>query len=192
MYGSQVEAKLKQDFCLIRKAMHGLQRLLQREQDHGWGSVHDTCMMKNSSFYGARRYPSTDYILLGDGGCPCLDTPIWLITSYKESVYGHIQVCLNYYHSRGHSIIERAFEMVKTRWRSTHFRTLEVKPTFAPLVFVSCAFLHKVLLDNGDADVAQDILDPQRPCEPLADNESSGNAARDGLAALVSGHVQAP
>ncbi|KAJ8342331.1 hypothetical protein SKAU_G00322590 [Synaphobranchus kaupii] len=33
-----VEAELQQDFRLTRRAMQGLQRLLQREQDHGWGS----------------------------------------------------------------------------------------------------------------------------------------------------------
>lgn len=32
-----VEAELKQDFRLSRRAMHSLQRLLKREQDHGWG-----------------------------------------------------------------------------------------------------------------------------------------------------------
>lgn len=32
-----VEAELQQDFCLSRRAMQGLQRLLQREQDDGWG-----------------------------------------------------------------------------------------------------------------------------------------------------------
>ncbi|KAL7376198.1 hypothetical protein ABVT39_003096 [Epinephelus coioides] len=161
------------------------------------GSVHDTRIMKNSSFYRARRYPPTGYILLGDGGYPCLDTPICLITPYKEPVNGHMQGCFNYYHSKGRSIIERAFRMMKTRWRSTLFRAVEVKPTFAPLVVASCAFLHNVCLDNGDmlepdADVDQDILNPQPPREPLADNKSSGNATRDGLAALASGHVQAP
>ena len=33
-----VEAELKQDFRLSRRAMNSLQRLLQSEQDHGWGS----------------------------------------------------------------------------------------------------------------------------------------------------------
>ncbi|KAJ7991304.1 hypothetical protein DPEC_G00295940 [Dallia pectoralis] len=32
------KAELKQDFRLSRRAMHDLQRLLQREQDHGWGN----------------------------------------------------------------------------------------------------------------------------------------------------------
>ncbi|KAF4106740.1 hypothetical protein G5714_012730 [Onychostoma macrolepis] len=33
-----VETELRQDFRLSRRAMHSLQRLLQREQDHGWGN----------------------------------------------------------------------------------------------------------------------------------------------------------
>ena len=32
-----VELELKRDFRLSRRAMHGLQRLLRRDQDHGWG-----------------------------------------------------------------------------------------------------------------------------------------------------------
>lgn len=80
--------------------------------------------------------------------------------------------------------------MMKTRWRCTLFKALEVKPTFAPQVIASCAFLHNVCLDSGDLlepdeDVAQDILDPQAPREPLAANESSGNATRDRLAAQI-------
>ncbi|KAG1972307.1 hypothetical protein F2P79_000390 [Pimephales promelas] len=86
--------------------------------------------------------------------------------------------------------------VMKTRWRSTLFRALEVKPTFAPQVIASCAFLHNVCLDNGDTldpdeDIARDDLDPHPPHEPMAFNEASGNAARDALAAQVSGDVQA-
>ncbi|XP_077954103.1 uncharacterized protein LOC144391358 [Gasterosteus aculeatus] len=37
-----VELDLKQDFRLNRRAMNALQRLLQREQDHGWGHQLET------------------------------------------------------------------------------------------------------------------------------------------------------
>jgi len=37
-----VELELKQDFRLSRRAMNALQRLLQREQDHGWGHQMET------------------------------------------------------------------------------------------------------------------------------------------------------
>ncbi|KAL2101722.1 hypothetical protein ACEWY4_003483 [Coilia grayii] len=157
------------------------------------GSVHDTRVMKGSSFYKAKRYPPPGYILLGDGGYPCLDTPICLITPYKEPVNGAVQGRFNYYHSRGRSIVERAFGIMKTRWRSTLFWALEVKPTFAPLVTASCAFLHNVCLDNGDTldpdeDISRDNLDPQPPREPMALNETPGNVTRDRLAAMISGN----
>ncbi|XP_032364242.1 putative nuclease HARBI1 [Etheostoma spectabile] len=157
------------------------------------GSVHDTRIMKNSSFYTTRRYLPTGYILLGDGGYPCLETPICLITPFKEPVQGQVQQRFNYYQSRGRSIIERAFGMMKTRWRSTLFKALEVKPPFAPQVIASCAFLHNVCMDNGDTLVPdEDILidDAQPPREDMADNETSGNDTRNRLAALVSAGVQ--
>ncbi|XP_028420694.1 putative nuclease HARBI1 [Perca flavescens] len=159
------------------------------------GSVHDTRIMKNSSFYTTRRYPPTGYILLGYGGYPCLETPICLITPFKEPVHGEVQQRFNYYQSRGRSIIERAFGMMKTRWRSTLFRALEVKPTFAPQVIASCAFLHNVCMDNGDTLVPdEDILmdDAQPPRGHMAYNETSGNDTRNRLAALVSDNFQAP
>lgn len=161
------------------------------------GSVHDARVLKNSSFYRAQRYPPTGYIILGDGGYPCLDTPVCLITPYKEPVNGQIQGRFNYHHSRGRSIIERAFGIMKTRWRSTLFKALEVKPTFAPQVIASCAFLHNVCLDNGDLlepddDISREMFDSEPPREAMAHTETSGNGTRDRLAALVSGIVQDP
>lgn len=154
------------------------------------GSVHDTRVLKNSPFYLAGQYPPTGYFLLGDGGYPCLDSPIALITPYKEPVIGAVQGRFNFRHSRARSIVERSFGIMKTRWRSTLFKALEVRPAFAPLVIATCAFLHNVCLDNGDllepdADVAQDIFDPQAPREGLARDERSGSATRDRLAALL-------
>ncbi|KAK7133521.1 hypothetical protein R3I94_015412 [Phoxinus phoxinus] len=160
------------------------------------GSVHDTRILKNSSFYLARNYPPNGYFILGDGGYPCLETPICLITPYREPVYGPVQRKFNYHQSRARSIVERAFGIMKTRWRSTLFRALEVSPTFAPQVIASCAFLHNVCIDNGDVlepdtDVAVDILDPEPPLqEAPAAHETPGNATRDRLAALIS--AQAP
>ena len=106
--------------------------------------------MKNSSFYLTARYPPPGYMLLGDGGYPCLQTPVCLLTPYKEPVIGRVQQRFNYRQSKARSVIERAFGMMKTRWRSTLFRALEVKPTFAPQVIASCAFLHNVCLNNGN------------------------------------------
>ncbi|XP_029938329.1 protein ALP1-like [Salarias fasciatus] len=158
------------------------------------GAVHDTRILKNSPFYKAQLYPPAEYILLGDGGYPCLATPISLLTPYREPVRDRSESRFNYHHSRARSIIERAFGVLKTRWRSTLFRALEVRPTFSPVVIATCAFLHNVCLDNGDVlepdtDIAQDMYDPRPPPAPLA-NEQSGSAKRDQLAALLSGLEQ--
>ena len=75
--------------------------------------------MKNSSFYLTARYPPPGYMLLGDGGYPCLQTPVCLLTPYKEPVIGRVQQRFNYRQSKARSVIERAFGMMKTRWRST-------------------------------------------------------------------------
>ncbi|XP_024858087.1 protein ALP1-like [Kryptolebias marmoratus] len=153
------------------------------------GSVQEAHILRNSSFYRARRFPPSGHVLLGDEGYPCLDSPVCLITPYQEPVTGPLQARFNRHHRRARSVTRRAFGMMKTRWRSTLFRSLEVKPTFAPQVISSCAFLHNVCLDHGDTletdnDVSQDLLDPRPPAEPLTDGERPGGATRDRLAAL--------
>uniref|UniRef100_A0A147AZI8 Putative nuclease HARBI1 n=1 Tax=Fundulus heteroclitus TaxID=8078 RepID=A0A147AZI8_FUNHE len=150
------------------------------------GSVPDAGVMRNSSFYQARRYPPPSYILLGDESYPCLDAPICLITPYTEPVDRPGQALFNCHHSKARSVAHRAFGVMKTRWRSTLSNTLEVKPAFASQVVSSCAFLHNVCMDNGDVlepddNIAQDPLPPQ---EFLTDEETSGIATRDRLAAL--------
>ncbi|KAM4712254.1 uncharacterized protein FYW61_021203 [Anableps anableps] len=153
------------------------------------GSVPDAGIMRNSSFYQARCYPPPGYILLGDESYPCLDSPIGLTTPYTEPVEGPLQALFNCHHSRARSVAERAFGVMKTRWRSTLSNTLEVKPAFAPQVVSSCAFLHNVCLDNGDvlepdSNITHDALDPLPPQELLTDEETSGIATRDRLATL--------
>lgn len=158
------------------------------------GSVHDTRIMKNNNFYRTQQYPATGYITFGDRSYPCVDKPITLITPDKEPVRGPTQFHFNYGHSWGRSIIERAFGVMKMRWRSTLFKALGVKPTFSPVVIATCAFLQNVCLDNGDMlepdnDVARDVFD----CiSPVVRNETSGNAKRDRMAASITGQMQDP
>ncbi|XP_077435665.1 M-phase phosphoprotein 8 isoform X5 [Vanacampus margaritifer] len=158
------------------------------------GSVHNSSVLKNSTFYRAHYFPPPGYILLGDGGYPCLQTPVCLITPYKHPAHGSVQQKFNDCHSRAHSILEKAFGMMKTRWRSTLLEAVDLKPTFAPQVIASCVFLHNVCMDNGDImdpdeDIAGDDLDAKLPCEAAdaeLQNETSGNATRDKLAAVIS------
>ncbi|KAL2101893.1 hypothetical protein ACEWY4_003654 [Coilia grayii] len=153
------------------------------------GSVHDTRVLKNSPLYVNRTYPPPGYFLLGDGGYPCLERPICLIAPYKEPVAGRVERRFNFHHSKARSVVERAFGMMKTRWRATLFKALEVKATFAPVVTASCAFLHNICLENGDQlEPDEDAQDhgPNQDFQGIPDaNEMPGNAARDRVANLI-------
>ncbi|KAL2087167.1 hypothetical protein ACEWY4_018226 [Coilia grayii] len=55
------------------------------------GSVHDARVLRSSHLYRCATYPPPGAFLLGDGGYPCLERPISLITPYKNPVRGVAQ-----------------------------------------------------------------------------------------------------
>ncbi|KAJ4918382.1 hypothetical protein JOQ06_019547, partial [Pogonophryne albipinna] len=103
------------------------------------GSVHDTRVLKNSNIYKQALYPPSGFFLLGDGGYPCMEVPVAIITPYREPLQGRVQSRFNQHHARARSIVERAFGMMKTRWRLLFFKALEVHHTFVPSVITACA-----------------------------------------------------
>ncbi|KAI2661133.1 Protein ALP1-like [Labeo rohita] len=114
------------------------------------GSVHDSRVLRNSPVYAGSLYPPPGKCILRDGGYLCLSAPICLITPYREPVQNPVQARFNSKHSRARSIVERAFGMMKARWRSLYFKALEVSPVFVPEVVACCSVLHKLNLFNGD------------------------------------------
>lgn len=149
------------------------------------GSVHDARVYRNSPICAKNLYPPEGYILLGDGGYPCTKS---LITPYREPVPGAVERRFNFHHAKARSIIERAFGIMKTRWRTIFLKALEVKPTFAPVVIACCAILHNIAIDAGD------LLEPLEEAVRGDDNQDqpqplqldpSGEEVRRQLAAAV-------
>ena len=114
------------------------------------GSVHDSRVLRNSPMYVQRLYPPEGYCILGDGGYPCLSDPIALVTPYREPVRNPVERRFNRHHARARSVIERAFGIMKARWRSLFFKALEVHPFFAVKVIACCAILHNFCIKAGD------------------------------------------
>ncbi|KAJ7983945.1 hypothetical protein DPEC_G00368690 [Dallia pectoralis] len=114
------------------------------------GSVHDARTLKNSPIYTRGNYPPPGYFLLTDGGYPCLQEPLALITPYKRPVRGMAEQRFNYDHSRGRTIIERAFGMMKTCFRCIFLEALEVQTLFVPKVVTACVILHNICVGVGD------------------------------------------
>lgn len=101
----------------------------------GWpGSVHDARVLRHSPLYQRGVYPPPGHFILADSGYPCLQRPLPLITPYKRPVQGVAAQRFNSHHSRARSVIERAFGMMKTRFRVVFLKALEVHHTFVPQV----------------------------------------------------------
>ncbi|KAJ0023721.1 hypothetical protein NQD34_003620 [Periophthalmus magnuspinnatus] len=117
----------------------------------GWpGSVHNATVLRHSPLYQRGLYPPPGHFILADGGYPCLQHPLPLITPYKQPVQGVGAQRFNFHHSKAHSVIECAFSMMKTRFRAIFFQVLEIHHSFAPLVITACAVLHNICLGAGD------------------------------------------
>lgn len=85
-------------------------------------------------------------------------------------------------------MVEGAFGVLKTRWRSIFLKALEVKVDFVQVI-VACLFLHNLCIRNGD------ILEPEVEEEDEDDGvdfqapvpvQQSGDGLRNRLAAAVS------
>ncbi|KAL2095436.1 hypothetical protein ACEWY4_010155 [Coilia grayii] len=119
------------------------------------GSVHDARILYNSPIYYNALYPPPGYSILGDGGYPCLTQPISLMTPFRQPLQNHVQGRYNSCLSKARVVVERAFGIMKTRWRTTFLKALEVDVTYAPEVIVCCTVLHNICLTNGD------VLEPE-------------------------------
>ncbi|KAK0139039.1 Protein ALP1-like [Merluccius polli] len=155
----------------------------------GWpGSVHDSRVLRHSPLYRQVVYPPPGHFILADGGYPCLQHPLPLITPYKRPLQGVGPQRFNGHHSRARSIIERAFGMMKTRFRAIFLQALEVHHTFVPQVITACAVLHNICLGVGDIMPPEDELQDAMP-EDEGENgleAVSGAPWRDRLSVEVS------
>ncbi|CAJ1061507.1 putative nuclease HARBI1 [Xyrichtys novacula] len=114
------------------------------------GSVHDALVLRRSPMYKEYLYPPAGYALLGDGGYPCLRHPVTIIMPYRHPLAGRVEERFNQHHTRARNVVERAFGMLKTRWRAIFLRALEIRAVFAPKVVTACCILHNLCLATGD------------------------------------------
>ncbi|XP_030266715.1 putative nuclease HARBI1 [Sparus aurata] len=158
------------------------------------GSVHDALVLRRSPMYSQALYPPAGYFLLGDGGYPCLQRPVAIMTPYRQPVASQVEGRYNRHHARARNVIERTFGILKTRWRSIFLRALEIRPVFAPKVVGACCVLQNICVAAHDILEEEQEQDEGEMAEVPDGRDGPGNAEGDerGLSGReVRGHLAA-
>lgn len=156
------------------------------------GSSHDARVLRKSELWQILTnneevsFPN-DCHLIGDKAYPCIPR---LITPYRDN--GHLtrpQRQFNYKLSSVRSVIERAFGLLKRRFRILKYLDI-LCLDWAPKYIIACCVLHNICIDNNDfePDVVLDPLydiDDDQPNDMPADRGQIrlGQNKRDRLCA---------
>lgn len=122
----------------------------------GWpGRVHDAKVLRNSSLWesGFQKSDNGRYHLLGDGAYPLKQ---WLLTPYRDN--GHLsqqQVRYNISLSSKRQVIERAFALLKGRFRRLKYINMKYIEEICKTIVAACV-LHNICIMEHDG--FEDIL----------------------------------
>lgn len=153
----------------------------------GWpGSVHDARVFRNCPLYGhLQDAMRSDYHLLGDSAYP-LSTS--LITPYRDN--GHLsrrQKIFNTLHSSTRVVIERAFGLLKGKWRRLKYLPMEDLEK-VPVVITAACVLHNFLLrEEGHQmeDCEEVDGNDDNDCQAGHPENTSGQRKRDDIASFL-------
>ncbi|KAL3983585.1 filamin [Sarotherodon galilaeus] len=123
--------------------------------------------------YKQALYPPAGFFLLGDGGYPCLQHPVAIMTPYRQPVSTQVEERFNRHHAKARNITERTFGILKTRWRSIFLRALEIQPLFAPKVVGACCILHNICVATNDVHQEEG----EEEAQPGLEAETEGTEA---------------
>ncbi|XP_062583073.1 putative nuclease HARBI1 [Saccostrea cucullata] len=148
----------------------------------GWpGSVHDARVLKNSDLWNEGQNICADHHILGDGAYPLKN---WLLTPYRDN--GHLtaeQKRYNFIHASTRAVIERAFGLLKGRFRRLHYLETKKLQTSCD-IGIACCVLHNFCIkhgDNGDEFVEEQFEYINNDIAMGAVDET-GSAKRDRIA----------
>lgn len=147
------------------------------------GSIHDCRMLEHSWLFshvedeGMLNTPTTKIgdteispYLLGDPAYPLVK---WIMKPYEYGTRDQNKKKFNYELSRARSVIERAFGLLKGRFRIL-MKKMEHSPKTAAEIFLVCCILHNILQQNGEIE-SEEYADNM-----LVSNERETMAEKDG------------
>ncbi|KAK0133601.1 Zinc finger BED domain-containing protein 1 [Merluccius polli] len=167
---------LRVDFRLSRGNFQSLMAYLAIAHDHGWGPVIEALIflfwLASGTSY---RVVCRAFAMPRSSGCQLRG--IWVAWELASPVWlgQQLQVRFNSHLSRGRCVVERAFGILKTRWRSIFLKALGVDVLYVPEVIACCAVLHNICLSNGD------LLEPEDGEEEPAEDNQPQPAPQDAV-----------
>lgn len=152
------------------------------------GSCHDARVLRNSDLWNYGLEVCNGNHIIADGAYPLRR---WLMTPYRDN--GHLsqeQKHFNYLLSANRVVIERAFGLLKGRFRRLHH--LDVLSIQTAVKIMCTCILHNIcLIQNKDID---DYMEPPEVDQPqisqlsVQENETEGIIKRNILCRRLSGH----
>ncbi|KAK9980268.1 hypothetical protein ABG768_013644 [Culter alburnus] len=144
------------------------------------GSVHDTCILRESALYRELQSHRPNGIVLGDSAYPLLP---WLMTPFSVANTPE-QERFNSSHCKTRCAIERLNGVLKRRFACLNY--LRVQPKVACNIFLACIVLHSMatrshfpLDDNFDGP--EPDVGPEQPSMFLPNEGHTGLAIRDAV-----------
>ena len=153
------------------------------------GSCHDARVLGNSDLWNYGLEVCNGNHIIADGAYPLRR---WLMTPYRDS--GHLsqeQKHFNYLLSAYMVVIERAFGLLKGRFRRLHHLDVLSIQTAVIIIMCTCILRNICLIQNEDID---DYMEPPEVNQPqisqlfVQENETEGIVKRNILCRRLSGH----
>uniref|UniRef100_A0A087Y5Y9 DDE Tnp4 domain-containing protein n=1 Tax=Poecilia formosa TaxID=48698 RepID=A0A087Y5Y9_POEFO len=96
------------------------------------GSVHDAMVLRRSPMFKQALYPPAGFFLLGDGGYPCLQHPVCIMTPYRQPVDISIQAEWNSDKQKISNTEQSAANCTKIKLRKIFHSLLVTLPCISP------------------------------------------------------------
>ncbi|XP_065186091.1 putative nuclease HARBI1 [Sycon ciliatum] len=173
---------------LNRKKFHSVilqavcdRNLLFTDAYCGWpGSVHDARVFENSPLKqlvteDVRRFFPGEAFIVGDSAYPLLP---WLMTPFRDD--GHLtasQTNYNFKHSSTRMCIERAFALLKGRWRQLKYLNIVNVENATHITIAACVLHNMAIMHEDDvSDFLQDLPEGDVPNPTLYFQPNTGAA----------------
>ncbi|XP_033730552.1 putative nuclease HARBI1 [Pecten maximus] len=154
------------------------------------GSCHDARVLRNSDLWENGLLLCNGNHTIADGAYPLRR---WLLTPFRDN--GHLtyqQKNFNYMLSANRVVIERAFGLLKGRFRRLNYLDTQSIKTAVEVIMVSCVLHNICLIHNDEYDDYLEIdpaLDcPRQQAMHMHENDNEGVIKRDIIARRMSGN----